>query len=492
MEKKDNYEFDPSNQQKPSRIIRWGSLSMALFWAFLLALILSNVVSPFLSRTLKGLVGGIASILIGILIAFIFYRLVNFIEQVVLKNAFKNNRYKFALKRFISLTIVVVIIVGIIVLVMSILVPKIVSIVVELTDQSGSGWTDLTKRIVDEISDICKRWFGVELEQESIRNTFNSIFTYLSETVAQINDFLALSINVFTGIFEFVIGVLLAVLILKDKEKIAKFSKRFVYTHFKKERADNMCIMTKNTGKVLFDYVICKFIEFAILFVTLGLAYTIMGLKFTWEAALLIGLFNFIPYFGVFIGASFSVLLTLIFNSLDAALYMALASIIITSVEGNTIIPFITGNKLKVSALVVISSIIIGGAMFGMVGMFLAPPIAAIIASVVTSNMELKENRLKYAMEVQALHEQNIKDLTQGDTNKKLEGKQLSLAEDLTIKEEDLPKAGKGKEEKTKRKLSKSVKDLNQEKVRTKNQNLEVGSKDKPTKKESTKKNKKE
>ncbi len=454
MEEKEKIDFNKPNQPRGGMLgIRWGRFSLALFWAILLALLISNIFSPFLSTIMQSLLGGITPILIGILIAFIFYKLVNFIEATLLKNSFKHSAHKYALKRFISLSIVTFIIIGILIIIVSILVPKIVSIIVELTEESGAGALELSKRIVNEIAELIHNWFGIEVEQESIRETLLSIINSLGETVTQINDFLAISVNVFSGIFNFVIGILLAILILKDKEKIARFSKRYAYSHFKKERADSLCILTKNSGKILFDYVICKLIEFAILFGTLGLTYTIMGLEFTWEAALLIGLFNFIPYFGAFIGAGFSVALTLIFYSLNSALYMALATIIVTTVAGNTIIPFITGSKLKVSALVVISSILIGGAMFGMAGMLFAPPIAAIISLIITSNIELKENQMKYALEVQKLREenraQNINDGS-GDESK-LVGKQLALGEDLTIKEDENILTSGPKQKKTKK-----------------------------------------
>lgn len=465
MEEKEKFDFNKPNQPRGGMLgIRWGRFSLALFWAILLALLISNIFSPFLSTIMQGLLGGITPILIGILIAFIFYKLVNFIEATLLKNSFKHSAHKYALKRFISLSIVTFIIIGILIIIVSILVPKIVSIIVELTEESGAGALELSKRIVNEIAELIHNWFGIEVEQESIRETLLSIINSLGETVTQINDFLAISVNVFSGIFNFVIGILLAILILKDKEKIARFSKRYAYSHFKKERADSLCILTKNSGKILFDYVICKLIEFAILFGTLGLTYTIMGLEFTWEAALLIGLFNFIPYFGAFIGAGFSVALTLIFYSLNSALYMALATIIVTTVAGNTIIPFITGSKLKVSALVVISSILIGGAMFGVAGMLLAPPIAAIISLIITSNIELKENQMKYALEVQKLREENrAQNINDGSGDEaKLVGKQLALGEDLTIKEDENVITSGPKQKKTK-KASKPEKTASQE-----------------------------
>ncbi len=401
---KNEFNANYTTSKSPFRI-KWFGLSVAIFWSFFIALSLSNVLSPYLSQIINGLLNGVTPLIIGIIIAFIFHRLVDFTENVLLKNAFKNSPYKFGIKRTISITLVMFILVGVIVVIFAILIPKIITIVQELTTGGGDGWTQMVDNVINEICDLIQRWFGAEVDQTSIRDLLNTLFEGLKQAIDNIGDIMAISMNVVTGAFNFLMGLVLAVLILKDKEKITKFTRRFVYANFKKERADEMCVMTKNASRILFDYVICKLIEFSILFVSLGVTYSIMGLKFTWENALIIGVFNFIPYFGIYIGAVPAVLLTIIFNSLDSALYMVLATVIITTIEFNILIPIITGNKLKVSALVITSSIIIGGAMFGILGMLFAPPIAAIISVIVTGNIELKENHMRYVMELNASRE---------------------------------------------------------------------------------------
>lgn len=409
MDKKEFNSNYSMSRQSPFRI-KWFGLFVAMFWAFFVALALSNVVSPYLSQIINGLLTGITPLLIGIIIAFIFHRLVDFTEKVILKNAFKNSPFKFGIKRAISITLVMLILVGFIVIIFAILIPKVIAIVQELTTGGGDGWTQMVNNVINEICALIQRWFGAEVDQTSIRNLLKTLFESLKQTIDNIGDLMTISMSVVTGAFNFLMGLLLSILMLKDKEKITKFTRRFVYANFKKERADELCVMARNANKILFDYVICKLIEFSILFVSLGITYSIMGLKFTWENALIIGIFNFIPYFGIYIGAVPAVLLTLIFNSVDSALYMILATIIITTLEFNILIPIITGNKLKVSSLVIASSIIIGGAMFGILGMLFAPPIAAIISVIVTGNIELKENHMRYVMELNASREKQMEE----------------------------------------------------------------------------------
>ena len=405
MDKKEKIDFEPDNtRRKPLRLFT------TLFLACLLAIALGTVLSPYLSNVLKGLLTGCTSLLIGIVIAFLFSKLVDLIENKILKNLLKNNPHKYGIKRFISIVIVLLIIIGIFVLVFSILVPKIVEIVKQLTTGNGDGWEQMVNRVVNEICALIQNWFGADVDQASIKNTLNSLFDSLRTTVLYIDSLLAISVNLISGIFSFVIGILIAVMILQEKERISRFSRRFLYANFKKERADKITVMAHNSSKILYSYAICQLIQFVLLFIPLGIGYSILGLSFTWELALIIGLFNFIPYFGIYIGCVPAMLITLVFDSMSATIYMLIVTLAITVIEFNILFPIIMGNKLKLSTFVVTASVIIGGAMFGIVGMFLAPPVTALISVIVMGNIEFKENKMKYLMELQDLEEERKKD----------------------------------------------------------------------------------
>lgn len=448
-------EFNPNTFKETHSKNKW----WGLFFAFLFAMALSNVVSPYFSQIINGLLTGLTPLLFGIALAFIFYRFVDFIERVVLKNAFANSPYKFTIKRSISIVMVVVVILGICAIILAILVPRIIDVIQKITAGNGDGGTQIYNNVVNEIALMIERWFGTEITQEVVRNNLNSVFDWFLSVISSFSsNIFKLLQDVLTGFFNIAMGLVVAILFLKDKEKISRFSRRFCYAHFKKEKADEMCVLVNNSNKILFNYVICKLIEFSIILFSLGLTYVIMGLEFTWELALVVGIFNFIPYFGIYIGIGFALLLVLIFDSVNSALYMLLASFIITTIEFNIILPIITGSRLKISSLGVICSIIVGGAMFGIPGMFIAPPVFAILSVVITGNVELKENHMKYVMELNKAREKAMQD----------EKEQLGLAPQVNLGENsnsikaevktDDDKSQNAKEETTTAKRNKSTK----------------------------------
>ena len=304
----------------------------------------------------------------------------------------------------ISLSIVTLLIVGFLVLVGYIVVPKVIEVIREITGNESQYYID---KVTVEIQDVIKNWFGAEVEI-NIQSLIDTITEYINTMLGSLKDLLQLSSTIVSGLFAVVTGLIFAVLMLKDKEKISGFFRRYTYANFKREKADELCVITKKSNDILFDYFISKIIEFAILFALTGVLYMVLDTKYAWELAFIVALFNFIPYFGVIIGLIPTVLIVTVFNSLTLALYVVLYTAILFVFITTFVTPFITGAKIKVSGLVVGASILVGGAMFGMMGMLLAPPIVSIISIVVNEGIEVKENKVKYLRELKEEHDRQL------------------------------------------------------------------------------------
>ena len=109
------------------------------------------------------------------------------------------------------------------------------------------------------------------------------------------------------------------------------------------------------------------------------IAMSIMGIKYAPLLGFFIGLFNIIPYVGAIIAVSVSALITLITGGLTQAIWMLIVVVILQQIDANIINPKIVGQSLEVSPLLVLLAVTVGGAYFGMLGIFLAVPVAAII-----------------------------------------------------------------------------------------------------------------
>ena len=109
----------------------------------------------------------------------------------------------------------------------------------------------------------------------------------------------------------------------------------------------------------------------------------------------MIGLFNVIPYFGAIVAIIIAALITIFTNGFSVALWMTIIVIIVQQVDANIINPRILGNSLQISPILVIFSTSVGGAYFGVVGMFLGVPVAALIKIFVLQYIKNKNEEKK-------------------------------------------------------------------------------------------------
>ena len=123
-------------------------------------------------------------------------------------------------------------------------------------------------------------------------------------------------------------------------------------------------------------------------------AMLILKVKYAPLLGFIIGLFNMIPYIGAIVAVAFGIIITLITGGFGKALAMAIVVIILQQIDANIINPKIIGSSLKTSPLLVLFSITIGGAYFGILGMFLAVPIAVVIKTILTDFVDSR-NKIK-------------------------------------------------------------------------------------------------
>ena len=121
-----------------------------------------------------------------------------------------------------------------------------------------------------------------------------------------------------------------------------------------------------------------------------SVAMSILGVKYAVLLGVMIGLFNLIPYFGAIIAVIIAVIITLFTGGLGQAVLMAVIVIILQQIDANIINPKIIGNSLSISPLLVIFAVTIGGAYFGVLGMFLAVPIFTVIKLLIEEYIDYK------------------------------------------------------------------------------------------------------
>lgn len=141
---------------------------------------------------------------------------------------------------------------------------------------------------------------------------------------------------------------------------------------------------------VVKKYLIGLLIQMSLVSLLVFICLSLIGVKYSLLLALITGVFNVLPYVGIFSSMLIISILTFATSSLTHVVLVILALIIVHMIDSNFIVPKIVGSKVKVNSLFAMLSIIIGEMIWGISGMFLAIPILAIVKIVMDRIKELK------------------------------------------------------------------------------------------------------
>lgn len=141
---------------------------------------------------------------------------------------------------------------------------------------------------------------------------------------------------------------------------------------------------------VVKKYLIGLLIQMSLVSLLVFICLSLIGVKYSLLLALITGVFNVLPYVGIFSSMLIISILTFATSSLTHVVLVILALIIVHMIDSNFIVPKIVGSKVKVNSLFAMLSIIIGEMVWGISGMFLAIPILAIVKIVMDRIKELK------------------------------------------------------------------------------------------------------
>lgn len=125
-------------------------------------------------------------------------------------------------------------------------------------------------------------------------------------------------------------------------------------------------------------YITGLLIQVVIVSILSSLMLTILGVKYAILLGVLTGLLNVIPYIGVLISLVISMFIAFATGEPITCLYVAIGYIAVHAIDGNLVLPFVVGSKVKINALFSFIGILVGEHLWGISGMFLCIPAMAI------------------------------------------------------------------------------------------------------------------
>lgn len=191
------------------------------------------------------------------------------------------------------------------------------------------------------------------------------------------------------------IGLTLSVYLLAKKEMFVGQTKKLVFAFVKADKAQRFLGVCREASKKFLGSIVGKIVEAFVVAMFVFIGCTIMQMPYAPLIAVIMFVFNLIPFIGPFIGCIPCCLLLLLSANPLNALWFAIFEVILQTVDGNIIAPWILGDSTGLPAVWILISIIIGGGLFGMLGMFLGVPVCAVIYMLFKDFIENKLRKRK-------------------------------------------------------------------------------------------------
>ena len=236
----------------------------------------------------------------------------------------------------------------------------------------------------------------------SLHDQFASEFGELEAKLREIKlpigkagDFVTGLINAISGFFSgLVFGIIFSIYFMLDGDNIIDFWKR-IYLLLAGEKAMNMITeLGRDANRAFSGYIRGQFIDALLVGVLSSVALFIAGVPYAVVIGVLIGIGNMIPYVGPIVGYVAVAVICLIMGQIDKLVIGIIIVAVLMFVDGNIINPRLLSDNIDVHPLLVISALLAGGAVGGLVGMLIAVPAAAFVKLQLDKYLDAREKAL--------------------------------------------------------------------------------------------------
>lgn len=323
--------------------------------------------------------------IMGGLIAYILYIPCRKIESTLRKSKLKllNKR-----ARGISILIVYLIVALLLIILINCILPPMVTSVRDLISNLPNYYTNLTKTINELPEDSVL----VKLNAKELINKISSIDFGKYVTPEYITQYIKGVMNVATGLFDVFVTVIISIYTLAERARIVKFFKRLSSAIFGDKNYNVIAKYFTKTNEIFFNFVSGQLLDAVFVGIMTTVAMSIMKVQYAALLGFMIGLFNLIPFFGAIVAVGISIIITFCTGGLSKAIWLAVVIIILQQLDANIINPKIISDKLKISPILIIMSVTIAGAYSGVLGMFLAVPIVAMLKLILNDYIDFRNN----------------------------------------------------------------------------------------------------
>lgn len=284
-----------------------------------------------------------------------------------------------ALKRPICLVLTYLIGLGLISVLILVIIPDIIDTIVYIAEKLP-GFVAQVNEWVQGLVDK----FGLEIEElpgTDINWTLvaNTIKDWISGSEAKIfGDALNITTSVFSGVFDTLLSFVISVYVLAQKEKIGAFVKRMINAFFPQKATELIYHISSQSAFTFSKFIGGQLTEALILGTLCFIGMLIFRFPNALIISVLIAVTSLVPIIGATVGVVVGALLIFITSPIKALLFVVFF-LVLQQLEGNLIYPRVVGKAVGLPGVLVVSAVLIGGNIGGIMGTLVAVPTCAVL-----------------------------------------------------------------------------------------------------------------
>ena len=330
---------------------------------------------------ISSIISVLSPFIIGLILTFFLVPPVKFTEKQFNRLSFF--KAKPTLTNLLSIVVSYVVIFGIVIIVLVYVMPQVFAGLSTLLNLLIAALEYIYNNLDTLLADWDESSWNSLIPSKTLRESLGSILASLTANLEGIAGTVLPKLyqtvaGVAAGSLNTLVGLIVSIYLIADRESLTYGGKRILYAFLKKEKANQILNLAHETLAIFRRFFVGKALDSLIIGILCYILMKIFGLPYAELISVIVGITNVIPFFGPFIGAIPSILIILMSSPMDAFIF-ALLILGIQQLDGNVIGPAILGNSLGLKPIWIIFSVTVGGGLFGLLGMIAGVPAFTVV-----------------------------------------------------------------------------------------------------------------
>lgn len=364
------------------------SVAICTVWVFFTCLLLTIIVWRFSSLVAiaEKVIHVLSPVIWGLVFAYLLSPLQNWIEKQLAKLTDRKKEHP-VLKRVCAVTITILLFLAALAGIIAMLLPELIESVRTLFNNLPDYLKNMGEWVFSHIAGLKETQpqiydsiiSGLQSLQDKLVGFVTEFEPKVDSLISGANFITTLTSSAyafFNGIMNFLLGIMVAIYLLYNKERYLAQIKKILYALFPQHRVHSALRIGSRVSYTFMHFISGKSLDSLIIGILCFIGLTIMDMPYVALISLVVGVTNIIPFFGPFIGAVPSAFLVLIAEP-SKLIPFVIFILVLQQFDGNFLGPKILGDSLGLPTFWVLFAIFIGGGLFGFIGMVAFVPLFA-------------------------------------------------------------------------------------------------------------------